>query len=114
MLCRTMRVTLASVSPVFIMAILSETTPLEAQTSDRVNAFVLRWEKAKGKERSNYQMFFADSDALGVDRPNPQGSTLAYEFDYSMDPQKIPAMIRIYTVSLGSLLFTGEAQFYVQ
>ena len=54
------------------------------------------------------------ADALGVERPNPQGSTIAYEFDYSMDPQKIPAMIRIYTVSLGSLLFKGEAQFYVQ
>ena len=97
------------------MAILSETTPLEAQTSERVNAFVLRWEKAKGKERSNYQMFFAKlADALGVERPNPQGSTIAYEFDYSMDPQKTSAMIRIYTVSLSFLLFTGEAQFYVQ
>ena len=97
------------------MAILSETTPLDPQTAERVNAFVVRWEKAKGKERSNYQMFFAEfADALGVERPNPQGSTIAYEFDYSMDPQKIPAMIRIYTLSLGSLLFTGEAQFYVQ
>ena len=113
MLCRTIRV--ASVSPVLIMAILSETTPLEAQTSERVNAFLLRWEKAKGKERSNYQMFFAElADALGVERPNPQGSTIAYEFDYSMDPQKTPAMIRIYTVSLSFLLLTGEAQFYVQ
>ena len=102
MLCRTMRVTLASVSPVFIMAILSETTPLEAQTSKRVNAFVLRWEKAKGKERSNYQMFFVElADALGVERPNPQGSTIAYEFDYSMtiytpSGKKTPGYIDFY------------------
>ena len=85
------------------MAILSETTPLEAQTSERVNAFVLRWEKAKGKERSNYQMFFAElADALGVERPNPQGSTIAYEFDYSMtiytpSGKKTPGYIDFYS-----------------
>ena len=84
------------------MAILSETTPLEAQTSERVNAFVLRWEKAKGKERSHYQMFFAElADALRVERPNPQGSTIAYEFDYSMtiytpSGKKTPGYIDFY------------------
>ena len=60
----------------------------------RVWTFVLRWEKAGGKERANYQMFFAEMcDALGVDRPKPQGGTIAYEFDYSINLQQIPAII---------------------
>ncbi|MFM2431964.1 MAG: hypothetical protein RLZZ511_3177 [Cyanobacteriota bacterium] len=51
----------------------------------QMDAFVARWEKAGGKERANYQMFFAElCDALGVERPNPQGGELAYEFDYSL------------------------------
>jgi hypothetical protein len=41
----------------------------------QMDAFVARWEKAGGKERANYQMFFAElCDALGVERPNPQGA----------------------------------------
>ena len=51
----------------------------------RVEVFVRRWEKAGGKERANYQMFFAEMcDALGGDRPNPQGGSIAYGFDHSM------------------------------
>ena len=81
---------------------ISSTTPLDAHTADRVSAFVVRWEKAKGKERSNYQMFFAEfCDALGVERPNPQGSPIAYEFDYSMtiytpSGKKTPGYIDFY------------------
>jgi hypothetical protein len=45
----------------------------------RVGTFVLRWEKAGGKERANYQMFFAEMcDALGVDRPNPKGGPIGW------------------------------------
>ena len=68
----------------------------------RVGTFVLRWEKAGGKERANYQMFFAEMcDALGVDRPNPQGGTIAYGFDHSMtfytpSGKKTPGYIDFY------------------
>ncbi len=81
---------------------ISSTTTLDPQIAERVNAFVVRWEKAKGKERSNYQMFFAEfCDVLGVERPNPQGSTIAYEFDYSMtiytpSGKKTPGYIDFY------------------
>ncbi len=41
------------------------TTMTDLETA-RVEKFVLRWEKAGGKERANYQMFFAEMyDALG-------------------------------------------------
>jgi SAM-dependent methyltransferase len=50
-----------------------------------MDAFVTRWQNAGGKERANYQMFFAEfCDALGVERPNPQGGAIAYGFDHSM------------------------------
>ena len=47
-------------------------------------------------------MFFAEfCDAIGVERPNPQGSTIAYEFDYSMtiytpSGKKTPGYIDFY------------------
>jgi hypothetical protein len=48
----------------------------------QIDVFVARWEKAGGNERVNYQMFFAElCDALGVERPNPQGGAIAYGFD---------------------------------
>ena len=63
-------------------AITTEMTDLDVA---RVEVFLRRWEKAGGKERANYQMFFAEMcDALGVDRPNPQGGAIAYGFDHSM------------------------------
>jgi hypothetical protein len=52
---------------------------------EQMDAFVTRWQNAGGKERANYQMFFAEfCDALGVARPNPQGGAIAYGFDHSM------------------------------
>ncbi len=53
--------------------------------SEQMDAFITRWQNAGGKERANYQMFFAEfCDALGVERPNPQGGAIAYGFDHSM------------------------------
>ena len=78
------------------------TTAMTDLDITRVERFVLRWEKAGGKERANYQMFFAEMcDALGVDRPNPQGGTIAYGFDHSMtfytpSGKKTPGYIDFY------------------
>lgn len=50
-----------------------------------MEAFIQRWQNAGGTERANYQMFFAElCDALGVERPNPQGGEVAYGFDRSL------------------------------
>ncbi|MCU0551063.1 MAG: hypothetical protein MUC48_17080 [Leptolyngbya sp. Prado105] len=50
-----------------------------------MEAFIQRWQNAGGTERANYQMFFAElCDALGVERPNPQGGKVAYGFDRSL------------------------------
>lgn len=67
-----------------------------------MEAFIQRWQNAGGTERANYQMFFAElCDALGVERPNPQGGEVAYGFDRS---------ITIYTP--GGKTTTGYIDFY--
>jgi very-short-patch-repair endonuclease len=67
-----------------------------------METFIQRWQNAGGTERANYQMFFAElCDALGVERPNPQGGELAYGFDlsitiYTPSGQKRPGFIDFY------------------
>lgn len=53
------------------------TIEMTAADIARVEGFVRRWEKAGGKERANYQMFFAEMcDALGRSTISPIGSEL--------------------------------------
>lgn len=76
-------------------------TPTDAA---RVEQFVTRWQTSSGSERANYQMFFAElCDALGVERPNVNGSsaTMPYCFDkhitiYHPSGKKTPGYIDFY------------------
>lgn len=69
---------------------------------EQMDRFVTRWQNAGGNERANYQIFFAElCDALGVERPNPQGGAIAYGFDHSMtiftpSGKKTPGYIDFY------------------
>jgi hypothetical protein len=75
---------------------------MTATNFERMDTLVSRWQNAGGKERANYQMFFAEfCDALGVERPNPQGGAIAYGFDHSMtiftpSGKKTPGFIDFY------------------
>ena len=63
-------------------AITTEMTDLDVA---RVEVFLRRWDKAGGRERENDRMFFMEMcDALGVDRPNPQGGPIVYGFDHTI------------------------------
>jgi very-short-patch-repair endonuclease len=70
----------------------------------RIEQFVTRWQTSSGSERANYQMFFTElCDALGVERPNVNGSgaTVPYCFDkhitiYHPSGKKTPGYIDFY------------------
>jgi hypothetical protein len=70
----------------------------------RIEQFVTRWQTSSGSERANYQMFFTElCDALGVERPNVNGSAamVPYCFDkhitiYHPSGKKTPGYIDFY------------------
>ena len=76
-------------------------TPSDAS---RIEQFITRWQNSSGSERANYQMFFSElCDALGVDRPNVDGSVavVPYCFDkhitiYHPSGKKTPGYIDFY------------------
>ncbi len=76
-------------------------TPSDAA---RIEQFITRWQNSSGSERANYQMFFSElCDALGVDRPNVDGSVavVPYCFDkhitiYHPSGKKTPGYIDFY------------------
>ncbi len=72
--------------------------------ADTLESFIDRWQTSSGSERANYQMFFTElCDALGVERPNVNGSAamVPYCFDkhitiYHPSGKKTPGYIDFY------------------
>jgi len=58
-------------------------TPEDTQ---RIKAFLEKWQGSEGNERANYQTFFGDlCGALGVDGPPPKGSVAGDPYCFDKD-----------------------------
>lgn len=59
---------------------------MDAADTQRVEAFLSKWQGSEGNERANYQGFFLDlCTALGVDGPPPKGSELGDPYCFDKD-----------------------------